>query len=247
MSPPPRPRLLSFAPDSPRDEWKFPARPQPVGPRSATLLGRTCVHVGGRGTTGAQVDTLPGGPDRPITQAKDKTPASPGSKQSHADRTSAAEDSLMSGANGLHSGLGEETYGDVGEKKGRLRLSQTIEVETLRLGGKWKCLRNKRPLFSCNAEFVTTSPVTRSSVSSAWVRSLGLLLHTDDSGHGIEPQVCSARTSEGGVSGVFDTRRWRFVGWLGAVGVATLTIAAKGSLKSLSFYSPGGGAALELD
>jgi len=49
---------------------------------------------------------LVAGPDRPIPQPKETTPASAGSNQSYGDRANTAKDSIASGASDLYSRLG---------------------------------------------------------------------------------------------------------------------------------------------
>lgn len=72
---------------------------------------------------------LVGGPDRPIPQPKDNTPASPGSNQSYADRANVAKDSLAGGANDLYNRLGSAV-----SERGQMLDGLEDTVNSLRTG-----------------------------------------------------------------------------------------------------------------
>lgn len=118
---------------------KLPAQPQPVSMGPATLIGQMYAYVGVQGTAGAQIDTLLGGPDRPIPQPKASSPAPPGSDQSYADRANAAKDSLTSGTNELYNRLGSAV-----SERGQMLDGLEDTVNSLRSGSENMLAQAKR-------------------------------------------------------------------------------------------------------
>jgi len=122
-----------------RDKNKLPAQPQPVSIGPATLLGQMYAYVGGQSTTGAQIDALFAGPNRPIPQPKEPTSTSPGNNQSYADRANATKDSLSSGTNDLYSRLGSAM-----SERGQMLDGLEDTVNSLRAGSENMVAQAKR-------------------------------------------------------------------------------------------------------
>ncbi|KAF9654319.1 hypothetical protein BDM02DRAFT_3085840 [Thelephora ganbajun] len=122
-----------------RGKNKLPAQPQPVSMGPATLLGQVYAYVGSQSTTGAQIDALLGGPDRPIPQPKETTSTAPRNNQSYADRASAAKDSIASSTNDLYNRLGSAA-----SERGQMLDGLEDTVNSLRTGSENMLAQAKR-------------------------------------------------------------------------------------------------------